>query len=480
MKRYSALLLALLLAAQTISCGDSGKNQTETTENSGETTAKADGYEFSEKWSGRELTILNPYDIYSMHSELDRETQTGEPLDDAMYDRCRKLEEKMGIKIVEDNTPKIDKEVNELALKTIMAGEDQYDIMYVSTNGIYSLSEQEALTDLKTLSGLNLDQSWWQTNYNKLCEMKGSLYAAVSPAHLMYIDSLWCLFFNEDKITDLKLEMPYDLVRDGKWTLDTLLTYQKAAADLKGDESFEWNESGSSVYGLSGRMVTKLLAGAGEPILDKDKNGDLLFTAGTERFYSACEKIAKNVSKNDGINFNNYTGGLKDGDPGHYITMFEVERALFVNAEICKTSRMRNKDFGYGIVPMPKLDESQESYYASPFDGCPMLTIPKTAKDKAFSAAAADALSYISASDVLPVYKEITLESKGLRNDDSIEMLGIILDGITPDLSYLYTGIIKDFSNQLQTAITEASGSYASVVAANKDAINKKLEPINN
>ena len=37
-----------------------------------------------------------------------------------------------------------------------------------------------------------------------------------------------------------------------------------------------------------------------------------------------------------------------------------------------------------------------------------------------------DAASYLSYTDVLPVYYNVTIAQKGLRDDESIEMLGII------------------------------------------------------
>lgn len=475
--RFISLLLALLALSQSLACStvEEGK---ETTKDSNPTLELSEDYSFSTEYSGNELHILNTYDIYSMHSQLDRDTITGETLDDAMYNRCRRVEDRMGIKLIEDNTYKVGTEMTEAAQRLILANDDTYDIMYISTNGINSLVKIDGLTDLYGLENISLDADWWQTDFNDKLVQNGSLYSAASSAHLMYIDSLWCVFFNEDMMTDRKLELPYQLVRDGKWTLDKMLSYQKSGADLNGDDSFEWRDDGKSVYGFSGAMVIKFLSGCGEMILEKDDSGEVIFTAGSERFYSACEKIAAVLVEDGGIRFAGKSG-LSDGDIGNYITTFETERALMVHAEVCKTQRFRSLDFTYGILPNPKLDETQDRYYSSPFDGCPLMTIPVTARDAEFSAAAIDALSYVSYYDVLPTYTEITLESKGLRNDESIEMLGIILDASCPDLTYYYSGIVDSFSNQLQNAIKTNSGNYASVIAANSTAISEALESIN-
>lgn len=46
------------------------------------------------------------------------------------------------------------------------------------------------------------------------------LYFAVSDLSLTAFDLTWCLMFNEMKMEELNMDKPYDLVRNGKWTLD--------------------------------------------------------------------------------------------------------------------------------------------------------------------------------------------------------------------------------------------------------------------
>ena len=67
----------------------------------------------------------------------------------------------------------------------------------------------------------------------------------------MAFDSMWCLFFNENMAENHQLDMPYDLVREGKWTIDEATKYAKAVANLNGDESWKWSKDGKCVYGIS-------------------------------------------------------------------------------------------------------------------------------------------------------------------------------------------------------------------------------------
>jgi ABC-type glycerol-3-phosphate transport system substrate-binding protein len=65
------------------------------------------------------------------------------------------------------------------------------------------------------------------------------LYYLGGNYHLQAFEGTTCFYFNKRMMTDLGLEFPYQLVRDGKWTLDKLYEYAGVAANLNGEESFD-------------------------------------------------------------------------------------------------------------------------------------------------------------------------------------------------------------------------------------------------
>ena len=269
MKKGITILLLMSMLLSTFACGGEGGVSDVTTD--GETTADevttSYTYEYRKKYDGAEVTILNAGDIYSMRAEIDREELTGDSLDDVMFNRCRRVENELDVKLTEV-TGHVDGGLANTAQQSILAGEDEYNIMYIPARDLYKFTDGGYLYDLTTFDDVKLDKPWWSQSYNDSCTINGSLYAAVGASQLMYIDSLWCLFFNESMMTNLGLDMPYDLVRQGKWTLDRLEEYMKAGAQLNGDSSFDWDENGNSVYGLSGGAGDKFLAGCGEFIIN--------------------------------------------------------------------------------------------------------------------------------------------------------------------------------------------------------------------
>lgn len=478
-RKITILLLLTVIAVSAVSC----KSEIESVEAPAvqETVSEAAEtefvYEFNHNYNGEEISILNVKDVYGMHSSLDRDSETGETLDDAMFNRCRKVEELLNIKLIEvfgeygnGGSASI-----EQIRKLVMANEDIYDITYVSAEqNIRTLGAEGYLYNLTGFSELNLDREWWFREINDISTINGKLYAAAGSSNLMGSDSTWCLYFNESMMSDLGLEFPYQLVRDGKWTVDRMIEYTKTAANLNGDESFAFKKNSSCTYGLSMNGATFLLYGTGEMFFEINNSG-IEVTAGNERFYDAVESIVNLINGEDGRAYRMLPGTASgDDSEGSYMWMFENERSLFLEAELSKTSRMRDKEFEFGILPNPKLDENQEKYcHAS---GMAMsFAIPITCKTSEQSAVIGDALTYISFTDVIGVWREVTIEQKGLRNDDSIEMLEIIMNTTVTRPNVVY-GIGSSFISAISTEMfTNLNSSLASVIDANLPAVNKEI-----
>ena len=180
-RRTVSLVLLFAMLVSLSACGGDAEAGTDTTTAASEDTTTAAEefvYKFDRKFGGEEFSILNAGDIYSMRAELDREEATGDPLDDAMYNRCRLIEELLEIKITED-TGHVDGELANQQQKIIMAGEDVYDIMYIAKRDLYKFTQENYLYNLLDFSEFNFDKEWWISSYNDENSVGGKLYAAM-------------------------------------------------------------------------------------------------------------------------------------------------------------------------------------------------------------------------------------------------------------------------------------------------------------
>lgn len=477
-RTISLILFSAILSGTLAGCGSETVIDSETTDETttAEVTTEA-GYDYPDvDYSGYEFRILNIDGFYNCYVKTDVSEQTGETVDDAVYRRNRKVEEKLGIKISEiaetftswDDRMKPGTRLQQ----AVMSDDDEFDCAYVSMSANAGIITGGYVLDLKTVPELNLDEEWWDTELNSELELDGKLFCATSPLQLTSLDLSWVLLFNKKMLDNNKLEMPYNLVRDGKWTMDRMNEYVSAIANLNGDDSFAFKEDGKAVYGIAAHNTSTylfLLAGDNK-LVGNDKSGKLVFFGGNEKLYGTVEKAAKLLNTDNG----NAIFGDNDFDPGSYYYMFSNERAAFVTTELKGTQVMRPFDIEFGILPTPKYDESQENYVTYASENVFRLCIPANAKDQSRTGTILDALSYESKYEVLPLYYNQTICQKGLRDDDSIEMLSYISDARMTEVGLIF-GITTSLVNNLKTAIKNGGENAASIVASGKDKIESGI-----
>ena len=164
---------------------------------------------------------------------------------------------------------------------------------------------------------------------------------------------------------------------------------------------------------------------------------------------------------------------LHEDVPGqkNYYEFFSEGRAAFLLVSAGFANMFRDMDSPYGIVPIPKYLETDS--YSSPIGSTLLFGIPSTCRNAENVGIALDALSRWSYENILPVYYE-SLCYKGLRDEDSIEMLNIITDTRTTDLGRTY-GWTLSFLAGLGSSIAKDSQSYASKFAGVEGKISGEI-----
>ncbi len=471
----SLLLLAALLA--TASCGGGGDtpgNDT-TPANNDDTTPVAEGYDYQDKDFGDyEFTVLNLDTQYDSYIRFDFEEQTGEQLDDAVYDRNRLVEDKLNIQLTEIILPRGgewitgQEAVCDMMIQQVMADDDDYDAGFLPVYYRRDLLADNYLFNLTDIPEMHVYDEYWDSTINKELTVNGKLYAASGPLNFMTLDTAWVFLFNQDMMDDYKMEYPYQLVRDGKWTIDKFGEYTAAAANLNGDESFRWTENGNAVYGLVSHDAapSAMFYAAGVFSYERDKDGNLSILPTTERVYSVLEKLnnACNIVEGEAY-FNN--GGI--AEPQGYAGMFVNDRGLFIGCQLKEAVAFRSMESTFGLLPHPKLDEAQETYHSVIGVGSELLVIPTTQDDPSRAGLVLDALTYESQQSVLPVYMDVTVSQKGLRNDDSIDMLEYVWAGRNIDLFGFY-GIGGTRGDLAKLIVANNKIDNAASTAATKEA----------
>lgn len=477
-KIVSALLLTALLAG-CVSCGNDTGGTTDSTNekvpgNDMSDTGMSDEVTTEEyvypplDLDGAVLTILNPTTTWGFYTDIDREEQTGDALGDAIYERNRRLEEKYNftLDVVEENMYSIEAKVR----NSVMADDSAFDIVLGSSKLNVSMISDGLVCDLCDIPELNLDRPWWDQSVVNEATINGSLYFALCDITMFSFECTWATYFNKDILEKNQLDTPYELVRSGAWTFDKLGEYTKVCVSLNSDESFTWSADGSSVYGLVSYYEfghTGIIA-CGERYITNDADGTPCFSLEGDRFYNVVSKLASLFGRSgEYLSINN-------DSPNNYFSAFSSSRAAFMAGEIKEIQNLRSVNMDFGIVPLPKYDEEQKDYCSPVTSVVPVCMIPVTNTDTAITGTVLDALAYESCINVLPVFYEINLSQKGLRDDDSIEMLGLIRDDRIFDVGDAY-GWTTEVREGIRKVIDSGDANVASIIASLKPSVEEKI-----
>ncbi|MCI8387509.1 MAG: hypothetical protein HFE63_03465 [Clostridiales bacterium] len=479
-KRLLTLLLAAALALSAAACGSSDdKTPGDTTPQSSDTdtTAPEDKdylYYDGADLGGETFTVFNlEKNLWDMICLIQPDELTGEIVNDAIYNRNVLVKQKLNCEIEEVNSPNYEQMSSELG-KLILADDDVYDAAYIPMSTISTGVTEGYYQCLNDIDTIHLDESWWDQVLLSSTELNGRNYFAQSSAHLMGWDSLWCIFFNEDMMDDLKLEYPYQLVRDGKWTLDKMQELSHAAANLNGDESFANTDASNCIYGCTtyDSMFPKLLFGFNVEFVKMGDSGVPEVSCNTDAFINACQKLMKFIStEGDFLDAEVYDNTLKT----HSQNIFANNRTLFLGYELKMAQIFRTMESSFGILPFPKLDENQKSYRSTEVQHCAMFTIPVTNRNPEKVGLLFDALSFESDKSVLPSYFNVMVEQKGLRNDESIEMLNIIKETRSFDLGIAYSWT-EGLEFDINYSLLNGNDEFASQIAAKLPKIQDKID----
>jgi len=474
MKKLTALLLLLLIGAQTASCGGTEPTASDDTAPTDTTPAVTEeAYDFGTiDLGGEDFVILNANEIRELYNILDVEEPTGDLLDDAVWKRNNLIEEKYNLNIVEEHNSS----PNDQLRQTVLAGEDIYNAAYILTNTLGSLILDGMFHDLKDGEGFRFDQPWWDHAVmdGAVIGEDESLYFISSNMNLYAFEGTWCMYFNKKMCQDLQLEAPYQLAKDGKWTLDRLYEYTSVGANLNGEADWSWNQEAKSVYGFSSMtdFILQMYTSCEQKVIDIE-NGEPVLNAGTNRFQTVTDKLVRVFGEKGISHFCN-----NDRSTGnHYENIFAAERAFFIGAEIKGGDgggRFADMTSDYGIVPMPKFDESQEEYISPVALWAYFLTVPITHTELDTTSKILDAISYVSWRDIVPVYYDIVLQVKNIRDEETSDMLDIISSTRTYLTAYAF-GWGQNLRSDINNMMRAGKNNLASIVAKHETSIAKEF-----
>lgn len=447
MKRIAYFLMAVLTIASVVSCADQtgADNGTVTNaDNASQTTTEAVTEEPSllDTLGEKDLGGLT-YTIFDCNQHPDKqvnipgEEMTGDVVNDALLTRDLYLEETYNCAIEyfqEDNIGK---------LKTMVsAGDDEWQLIIHSLGGLSTQATSGYLANMCEMPYMEMEQSWWNPLLYDSLRLHDAMYITSSDLAPGIYQMPTCLFLNLKLYTDYDYDFDiFQSVIDGKWTMDQLRSMVKDMdSDLNADNKWSVYDDffGFATHNSSEAVLTTLIGcGVQMSKITDDGTNIVCNIRNDEHAIEVVENVIdmyKNITWETDIN--DYSNILFQGD-----------RALFFMHKLESAAvHLRDMDSDYLILPSPKWDAEQESYYSflSPHGSC-FVGLPQTVAENENYGFLTEAIARYSNQYVRPIAYDLVYKEKDSRDPRSVDVLNILLDSLYIDFQSLFNfGTLND------------------------------------
>jgi len=472
MKKQLTLLLliaAMLMSTVLTACSggnDSTADTTVDTTTAETTTAAPDPIPEVKDYAGYEFRMLTPEN--RGNQKFDTDEMNGDTMNDIIYERNRAIEDDYNITItVFPEDPDIKTNVP----KNVQAGDDFADITLLKFNQVFPIAQEGHLLDWYTVDGIMLDENWWDQLVYEQLDVGGKLYTIVGDFSTNDELVMFVVLYNKNMYKDYGFENAYDMVNSGKWTFDRFWEQvTSVSADLDGDGRMYITDKFGLITEYS--AFTYFYSGAGYYSIDV-KGGEFKLNLGDEKTFNIVEKMSVIATEKNKHSLIVDGGGVE----GTYTTgrnMFTNNQGLFYTGALSNIAVMRDAEGDYGVLPIPKYEESQERYYNLTSWNTLSAQMPITVKDSTRAANILDAMGYYSREMVNDVFYNVFLDEKAIRDEESKGMLDILF--ATKGYNLDYVASITGFTTILGNIAKSGQNNFTSEYAKIENTVQAKID----
>ncbi len=487
MRKYLSLLLTAAVLIQLPACQSSEKPVD--TQPSGSTSAPADDTSASEyvnpnvNYNGKTVTIAGydypaNYIIRKYHIALEEEN--GDFINDGIVKRNRAVEELLNVNIELLPLASENRSSSALLEQYIMAQDDVITFGMQMCAGLPNLLTTEGmLINLRDIPTLDLAHTWWNQNANEEYTLFGKQYAAIGDISLNNLGAPVVTFFSKTLLEKNQLENPYQLVYDGKWTVDAMV---KMAAEAAHDVNGNSQNDDEDFFGLACETdtINYMMCSAGVRFSDRDAGGEIIEALNSERTIDLVEKLVALIRDK--------TTTLYAPDWSHkyttsvftqlFIPKLMENEVLFLSQQLYIALDLRAMETDFGILPMPKYDEAQENYLSVANTWwSDHIVVPATNTDLDMTGHLLDAMGYYAQQYITPAFVDVSVIGKGVRDEDSVKMIHTILDNQIFDIGMIFNwgGMVGMMPGLINNSSSGFSAQWAAIESAVSTAMEKTV-----
>ncbi|MCL2816061.1 MAG: hypothetical protein FWD23_15810 [Oscillospiraceae bacterium] len=480
-KKFIAVFLLFAVVIQFFACGgepstaQNGENAPDPNIGEQSETEKGGGHLPDINFNGADFHILMREEY---EREFNAESENGDVVNDAVYKRSRTIEERFGINIkpvaVTGNFTQRQIFIDTLR-NSVLAGDGAHDMVAGAANYLMALTGDGLFLNLLGSEYIDFEKPWWSSDFAKNMEINGVLYAATGDIAFNTLEDMIVMFFNKQMCTDYGIELPYQMVKEGKWTFDKLEELAKTvSADVDGNGKFDAADKYG--YMLEGNTVKTIMLNMGVNFSGRGADGLPEMTYMSDRMIDIFDRMKSLLADREHI-FKYPSTGDTLVVFGQMQQIFSEARMLFMSLVLSTAHSLRSMEVDFGLIPMPKYDEAQEKYRTVVLEKFSIVGIPASVRDPKMSEIILEGLALESTATTIPAYYDISLKVKQSRDTESGEMLDLIRSNVIYDFAYVNGQSLSDLSNFFNNVMTE-NGDIVSAYEKRNDLIEKNLNDL--
>lgn len=406
----------------------------------------------------------------------------GELVNDAVYNRNLSVENRLGINInnikipyAASNTSTVD-----AVKKSVLSGSPDYDIVFANAYVSLANSVSGIYHNLYDVDHINLKKDYWSQGVNEAIVYGDAQYAATGAIALSTLRFTFATIFNKKIFDDNSIPYIYDTVREGKWTLEYQYNLTKGFYQDKNGNN---RADAGDLYGfITNEFISSdpYWISCDVPIIGRNADGEYEYVLDAGKLSDLVDKLLQLYLDPGTFCIVHKTA---DAEQDEMRKMFSEGRGAMVTLRLmeAESADLRMMVDPYGIVPMPKYDENQESYYTLMHDQFTVVSVTATVNEDDFGAMGAllEAMASESNRSVMPAYYESTLKYKYSSDPESWEMLDIVVENIKTDAGIVYTSSLSNPHHKLRSIMGTKINSVTSIFKAVAKVMERQVDLLN-
>ncbi len=426
------------------------------------------------KFSGQTIRFLYWEDVE--RDEFFVEDADGDSVNNAIFNRNERVQEQFEITLEFDGTlGNYNNQTNfvNTCINSTQSGSDAHDIFAGYSMTGATLMTQGVAQDMTDYSIMEFDKPWWPASLIEKATINDGIYFASGDISTMYLYMMYGCFFNKGMFTDVvgSPSTLYDLVYNGEWTLDKLIEFSTGVFSEQDGDNVA-SEGDRFGFVTTNIHFDAFYTAADLCTVTTNNDGELVLSDDLE-----SQKTVDLLTKVCSFLHDSGDCWIKNSN-----TIFSNEQALFtVDRVYLASGKLKESDFEFGILPVPKYDTDQAKYrtcMAFPFT---TYVISTASRNSEATAATLELLAYQSHLLIAPALFEESMKIRYSDSGDDSMMYDIIRENVVIDLGRLLTTQVDNMSyNIFRNAVNDNGvGSWANVLKMKVKLFDRKIDAIN-